>query len=322
MMVSVGKSPDIDKKIIMALQNRQTLSLKDLAIPGIAHRSLLRRIRRMKTQGHIRRWTVLINPFALGLSEIVFFLAKTNPREPELLQRIQDKFNDDLFGLYGITGEFSLLGRFAYKARRDFLEKLRDIDKLMADTRLQRYEVWEGLDVFKEYGYRREIPGTLSENAKKVLAAIFKLGSVTELPPTTVELARETSLSQPTISRLIRSMQRKRIILGFSVASTSEVTSQTDLRLFLQLKVSPGVLNEVVSHLVSLPEVLSLYRTGHSYPLLAEFRVESVRSYNLLLQSIYASQKGLVDTETMLVLEQIVHRPYMPLFEDNAGKHG
>ncbi|MFX0116611.1 MAG: Lrp/AsnC ligand binding domain-containing protein [Candidatus Hodarchaeota archaeon] len=308
MMVSVGKGSDINRKIIIALQNRQTLSLKDLTIPGITHRSLLRRIRRMKKQGQIGRWTILVNPFALGLSEVVFFLAKTNPREPELLQRIQNKFTEDLFGLYGITGEFSLLGRFAYKERRDFLGKLRDIDKLMADTRLQKYEVWEGLDVFKEYGYRREIPATLSENSKKVLAAAFKLGSVTELPPTTVELARETNLSQPTISRLIRSMQRKRIILGFSVDSSLDFAPQTDLRLFLQLKVSPGVLNEVVSHLISLPEVISLYRTGHSYPLLAELRVESVASYNSLLQSIYASQEGLVDTETMFVLEQIVHR--------------
>lgn len=309
-MCSMNRGSKITLKIIHHLQSRQTLSLKNITIPGISHRSLFRHIRAMRSRGLIRQWTVLINPFALGLSEVVFFLAKTNPREPELLRRIQDEFFQDLFGLYGITGEFSLLGRFAYKSRRDFLDKLRKFDSLMANTRLQRYEVWEGLDVFKEYGFPRESPGILSTNAKRVLRAIRKLGSTSELPPTTIDLARETGLSQPTISRLIRSMQNNRIILGFSVEASDFFAPLTEMRFFLQLKASPGKLSEVASYLASLSEVMSLYRTGHSYPLLAEIKVESVASYNSLLQSIYASQEGLTDTESMLVLEQIVHHPH------------
>ncbi|MHA2233354.1 MAG: hypothetical protein ACXAB4_12800, partial [Candidatus Hodarchaeales archaeon] len=192
-----SKSSKIDRKIVLALENRQSLSLKDFIVPGMSHRSLFRQIRRLKREGKIRRWTVLVNPSALGLSEVVFLLAKTNPREPKLLEEIKKEFTEELYGLYGITGEFSLFGRFAYKSRRDFLEKLRDFDNLMAGTRLQRYEVWEGLDVFKEYGFPRETCGIISDNSKKVLAAIFKLGSGTDLPPTTIDLARETGLSQP-----------------------------------------------------------------------------------------------------------------------------
>ncbi|MHA2499233.1 MAG: Lrp/AsnC ligand binding domain-containing protein [Candidatus Hodarchaeales archaeon] len=310
-MCPMNKGSKITQKIIQRLQSRQTLSLKNTAIPGLSHRSLSRHIRAMRSRGLIRQWTVIINPFALGLSEVVFFLAKTNPREPELLQRIQDEFSQDLFGLYGITGEFSLLGRFAYKSRRNFLDQLRKFDTLMANTRLQRYEVWEGLDVFKEYGFPREEPGILSANAKRVLQAMRKLGATSELPPTTTEVAREIDLSQPTISRLIRSMQNNRVILGFSVEASGYFAPQSEMRFFLQLKASPGKLSEVVSYLASLSEVMSLYRTGHSYPLLAEIKVESVTAYNSLLQSIYAAQEGLTDTETMLVLEQIVHHPYL-----------
>jgi DNA-binding Lrp family transcriptional regulator len=106
-------------------------------------------------------------------------------------------------------------------------------------------------------------------------------------------------------------MQNNRVILGFSVETSGYFAPQSEMGFFLQLKASPGKLSEVVSYLASLSEVMSLYRTGHSYPLLAEIKVESVTAYNSLLQSIYAAQEGLTDTETMLVLEQIVHHPYL-----------
>lgn len=313
-MTPKGSDLDIDQKIIRAIEHRNTLSLRELSVPGVPHRSFIRRIRRMREQRKIRRWTVLVNPISVRLSDVVFFLAKTNPREPELLQRIQEEFVEELMGLYGITGEFSLLGRFVYKSRQDFLEKLRDFDTLMAGTRLQQYEVLEGLDNFKEYGLPRERPGRLSPNSRKVLSAIVKMGRRTELPPTTVDLANETGLSQPTVSRLLRLMKDRRAILGFSVDAELCPTSQDEMRFFLRLKVSPGQLVEVVSHLISLPEVVSLYRTGHSYPLLAEIVVEGVPAYNKLLNSIYNCQTELIDTETMLVLDQIVHRSYADHF--------
>jgi DNA-binding Lrp family transcriptional regulator len=118
---------DADRRVLDALRGNARASLKEIATAtGLRPTTVFNRIRRMMDDGVIERFTVRVNPSAVGEDFIVFVLVSGVP----------ERFADDwlvksrhVAEAYGVTGEYDLLLklRFADKAEfNDFILEFRE----------------------------------------------------------------------------------------------------------------------------------------------------------------------------------------------------
>jgi DNA-binding Lrp family transcriptional regulator len=118
---------DADRRVLEALRGNARASLKEIAsATGLRPTTVFNRIRRMMDEGVIERFTVRVNPTAVGEDFVVFVLVSGLP----------ERFADDwlvksrsVAEAYGVTGEYDLLLklRFADKAQfNDFILEFRE----------------------------------------------------------------------------------------------------------------------------------------------------------------------------------------------------
>lgn len=111
---------DSDRRVLEQLRTNARASLKEIAQrTGLRPSTVFNRIRRMTDAGVIERFTVRVNPQAVGEDFVVFVLVSGLP----------EKFADDwllrnrhVAEAFGVTGEYDLLLKLRFAGKREFNE--------------------------------------------------------------------------------------------------------------------------------------------------------------------------------------------------------
>ena len=147
-------SLELTEQILHRLSKMRSSSLRGVAADlGFSSTWFRRRVEKMRSQGVIVAWTLVLNPWSLQ-QRLFFFLLKTNPTEPRVVAELLDNYpSDSLSVLEGITGDFSLIGRFHFPSATSFLHSLDHLYELIGETGFQKYQMLEVINIYKENGF-------------------------------------------------------------------------------------------------------------------------------------------------------------------------
>ena len=107
---------DRDKKIIEILRMDSRLPIREIAKKTLMRSSTVyQRIKRLKEDAIIEKFTIKVNDTKIGEDFIVFMLVKTKPTvQLELLN------NSHVKEAFGVTGEYDLLLKLKFKGVSEF----------------------------------------------------------------------------------------------------------------------------------------------------------------------------------------------------------
>ena len=296
------KSIELIDLILHALSIRQRSSLRGIAAEiGLSSTWLRKQILKMKKNGLIKSWKVVLNPLS-HQRRIFFLLLKTNPNEPRVVNELLSNYDQNsLSTLEGITGEFSLICRFHFPNATEFLDSLDHIYELIGETGFQKYQMIEVIKVHKEQGLRvPELKKQLKSDELKLLLAIQKLGETFELPPSTYKIAEKLSDNQPTIYRKLKKWENENFILGYSINTPYWHTKY--IHTYIQVKAPLGKYNSIITFCLQDKRVINVYRTNQEYSLLIKSRHLNLTDLNNFLKILY-QRAEIEDTLTRIVLD-------------------
>lgn len=111
---------DSDRRLLDALRADGRASLKQLASKtGLRPTTVYNRMRKLATNGVIERYTIRVNPEAVGESFVAFVLVSGLP------ERFTDDWllrNRHVAEVYGVTGEYDLLLKLRFRGKAEFNE--------------------------------------------------------------------------------------------------------------------------------------------------------------------------------------------------------
>src|SRR3990170_210924 len=307
-----------DSLILEMLQRDSRTSLTEIGRKaGLSRFAVRDRVEKLFQDGVILTPAITVNPLLVGFSRTVFFEFKTNPHEPWLAKQLEENPSCDL--LDGITGEYSLFGRFRFTDDEHFNRVLKRVDVAMGKTYFTKYRVVNAIKVFKEAGVTFKAEERerleLDEVDYKILEILLNQTEYVKapLPLSTVELSRlllsfGIEISQPAVFNRLSRLKKKGAILRHTVrVDYSRLGLHS--KFIVRVKANPNVYDVVAQEvLTSMVEISDLYRTGEEYGLLAVLRVRDVSEYNSFLLKLYDS-KDILDTYTTLVLEERKNSP-------------
>ena len=301
-----------DLSILEILQRDSKISLTNVGKEsGLSRFAVKDRIERLFRDRVVLGPTIVVNPFLVGLNRTVFFEFKTNPHEPWLAVLLEKIKSCDL--LDGITGEYSLFGRFRVSDDEHFGRVLKRIDEAMSRSFFKKYRVVNVIRVFKEAGvtFRKVVESfSLDATDLKILEILLNQAEYVKSPRplSTVGLSKllrnfGIRISQPSVFKRLMGLENNGVILGHTVkVDPAKLGGKT--KLILRIKVNPNSYDAVAQDfLAPMNEITDLYRTGEDYGLLALTRVRDVSQYNSFLLRLYDSE-DIIDTYTTLVLEE------------------
>jgi len=306
-----------DLSILEVLQGDSRASLTDIGRGlGLSRFAVKDRIEKLFKDRLILGPTVIINPSGVGFKRTVFFEFKTNPHEPWLAEFLEEIKECDM--LNGITGEYSLLGRFRIADEEHFGRILRRIDEVMTKSFFKKYRVVNAINTFKESGVpfeRKAAPLTLGDIDLMILRILLNQTRYVKTPQplSTTQISRllrdlGVKISQPSVFKRLKRLKDQGVILRHTILVNQEKVG-FKTKLVVRIKVNPASYDDVARNfLVPMDEITDLYRTGEDYGLLAIVRVKGVSEYNAFLLGLYAS-KDIIDTHTTLVLEERKNHP-------------
>lgn len=306
---------EYDSLILKEFLKDYRKSFTDLSkITGLSRFAVKNRIRKLFEEGFIVGSTVVLRPFLVGLKRTVFFEFKTNPHEPWLAEMLEKMESCDI--LDGITGEYSLFGRFRMFDDAHFSRVLRMVDEAMSKSFFKKYRVVDAIRIYKEAGVpftfkeERRSPPSLDEVDLKILDLLLHQVEYVRSSRllSTMELSRllrrfGMQISQPTVFKRLKRLEEKGVILRYTLMVNWSKLG-LDAKFIVRIKVNPNAYGDVARNfLAPMNEITDLYRTGEDYGLLALLRVRDVSAYNSFLLKLYLS-KEIIDTYTTLVLEE------------------
>lgn len=306
----MGPIDDVDLKILEYYKKDHRIRASELSsLLGISRGTLRSRLRKLIAQEILRGFVSIVDPRGLGFNVTAFFFLKTNPLEPWLLERIRALPNCDFVA--GITGNFSLLCRFRFQHEQAFGNVMYNVDSLMARSGSRTYRVIRMVDIFKENGVIVE--GTpkcmIAEKDLPLLERLVyqKCSESRYTPLSSLQLASEVELSQPTVYKRLKRLETDQILLGFSIDVNWAHLNGDWIGFVVQIKVAFDTISEVARLLAQFPEVHSLYRTTEEYLLLGFIWVQNVRDFNKFLLKCYEIP-GVEDTHSVLMLDVPLER--------------
>lgn len=308
---------DYDLLILKTLIEESRISLTDISKKaGLSRFAVKNRVEKLFNDRIIVGSTVILNPSLVGFKRTVFFEFKTNPHEPWLAKLLEKTNACDL--LYGITGEYSLFGRFRMTDDEHFSRVLKKIDDAMAKSFFKKYRVVNAIRIFKEAGvaFKTEETGLkLDQIDLRILEILLNQAEFVKapLPVTTVQLSQllhkfEVKISQPTVFQRLTKLEKKGVIVKNTVrVDWARLGSKT--KVLVRIKANPNMYDVVArDFLAPMNEITDLYRTGEEYGLLAIVRVHDASEYNAFLLKLYDS-RDVIDTYTTLVLDERKNSP-------------
>ena len=310
-----------DSSILEILQKDSKVSLATAGeMLGLSRFAVKARLDKLFRNQVILGSTIVVNPFLMGIERTVFFELKTNPHEPWLAGLLEEMRSCDI--LNGITGEYSLLGRFKITSDEHFGQILKRIDEAMSKSFFKKYHLVNVIHTFKESGvpFDKETETLKLDNTDlKILEILLnqRKYAKTSRPLSTTQISRllrnlGINISQPAVSKRLMQLEKRGVILKHTIM-VNPMKLGTKIKLIVRIKVHPASYDHVArDFLAPMNEISDLYRTGEDYGLLAIAMVKDVSQYNSLLLKLYTS-KDIIDTYTVLVLEERKPRP--PLIE-------
>jgi len=311
-----------DLSLLEMLQKNGRMSLTSVGkMLGLSRFAVKARIEKLFRNQVILGSTIVVNPSLVGLRRTVFLELKTNPHEPWLAELLGEMRSCDI--LDGITGEYSLLGRYRIISDEHFGQVLKRIDEAMSKSFFKKYHVVNVIHTFKESGVafeRRERTLNLDNIDLEILKMLLNQTKYvkTPRPLSTTQISRllrslGINISQPAVFKRLMRLESGGVILRYAII-VDPVKLDIKTKLIVRIKVYPASYDTVARNfLASINQITDLYRTGEDYGLLAIARVKDVLQYNSLLLKLYAS-KDIIDTHTVLVLEERKKSP-LPLIE-------
>jgi len=191
-------SKEILHDIFILISNRSNNSLRGLATELNISTSQFRRIiNYLQTEKLIKSWNMVINPNIFPKMKILLFFLKTNPNEPEVVNKLLENYNDQaLSQLEGIAGNYSLVAQFHYVDTSHFLDSLEFLYSLAGKTGFQKYQLIEVIDVLKISGFcSSKITRSLRSGEHDKLQKIRTLTSGAKLPLTSYQIAQQLGIS-------------------------------------------------------------------------------------------------------------------------------
>ncbi len=122
-------------------------------------------------------------------------------------------------------------------------------------------------------------------------------------------IAQELDVSDATIRKRVKKMQRDGIIRAFNVMVDYNKMGQF-IKAFIGLKINPVFLNDIVAALANHPDVKVMYRTTGSWDLFIEVIYKDMRELNWFLEKKLVID-GIVDLEVNIVIGPYKRCPCM-----------
>jgi len=295
------------EQILFGLSKRKNPSLRGVAEEiGVSSSWLRKQTQRMRKEGIIKSWRLILNPRSLQ-QQIFFFLLKTNPNEPEVITKLlkisELKTDSELSALEGITGDYSLIGRFHSPNASKFLDSLDHLYELVGKTGFQKFQLIEVIKAYKEHGLPCPEPSRFFQSQDgeyKKIKRIQKIGEASELPLSSYQIAKKLGVSQPAIYRQLKKWKDEKVIIGYSLCSP--FWQNNFLHTYVHVKAPLGKYRSVIDYCLKNDQVLYVYRTNQEYSLLLKTRHSTLSELNNLLKNLYKHAE-VEDTLTRLVLE-------------------
>ncbi|MFW9853828.1 MAG: hypothetical protein ACFFFG_02115 [Candidatus Thorarchaeota archaeon] len=300
------ESTSIVEPLLRSLSQRRNPSLRGLTAElGYSSSWIRKQIKKLRQEGVITAWQFVLHPSAsLQQRRILFFLLKTNPNEPQIVEELLRKYTTEkLSSLEGVTGEYSIMGRFHFPSGAEFLASLDHLYQLIGGSGFQKYELLEVISVQKEWGFIvPESSISIKRAEYKVLQTIQELGKIQQFPPSTYDIAKKLGKHQPSIYRQLKRWKRGNVILGYSVRTT--YWQEHYIHAYIQIKAPLGRYQVAIDFCHQDTHVVDCFRTNHEYSLLIKTRHSTLTDLNDFLKALYKNTE-VTDTITHIILDEL-----------------
>ncbi len=130
-----GTLDDVDKKILAILQRNSRTPLREISKEvGLAESTVYERIKRLKEKGVIKKFTVILEPTALGFNILGIILLKCKAGMYSSVAKELSAY-DKIVEVYETTGNYDMLVKIRTKSSEelnDFLDKIGSISGVEA----------------------------------------------------------------------------------------------------------------------------------------------------------------------------------------------
>jgi DNA-binding Lrp family transcriptional regulator len=276
----------------------------DLSRPTL--QNYLEDLRRKKV---INNFTININPNIQPNLKHVIMEIKTNPKEPELVQKLSEI--PQLQMLDGIFGEFSLNAMFKFENSAEFNEQLNLVDTIMSQSYFKKYQIIDTIKVYKTNGVKLSEIDMVSYELDDLDYEILKIlqYSQEEKLISTYDIKNllkdknKISVSQSTIYNRIKKMEESGIILNYSLNFNPRKLGFLG-KFIIRIKPNdPSKYDEIALDLEKKKELTHLYRIGSQFGLFGIVRVKQIQDYAGFLQELYNTNE-VEDTFSNFVLDE------------------
>jgi len=114
------------------------------------------------------------------------------------------------------------------------------------------------------------------------------------------QLAKELTVSRATVQHRIDRLVDQRVLLGFTVRTTSEAAAHR-VRATMMISVDGDRSDAIIKALRGYPEVRALHTTNGRWDIVAEIGTDTLETFDAALRSI-RTIKGIANSETSLLL--------------------
>ncbi|MBD3212277.1 MAG: HTH domain-containing protein [Candidatus Lokiarchaeota archaeon] len=263
----------------------------------------------LKREKVINNFSININPNIQPNLKHVIMEIKTNPKEPELVQKLSEI--PQLQMLDGIFGEFSLNAMFKFKNSAEFNEQLNLVDTIMAQSFFKKYQIIDTIKVYKTNGVKLSEINMVSYELDDLDYEILKIlqYSQEEKLISTYDIKNilkendKISVSQSTIYNRIKKMEESGIILNYSINFNPRKLGFLGKFIIRIKPIDPSQYDEIALDLERKKEITHLYRIGSQFGLFGIVRVKQIQDYAGFLQELYNTNE-VEDTFSNFVLDE------------------
>jgi DNA-binding Lrp family transcriptional regulator len=307
--------------LIKSFNNKSKYVMTKLTqVLGYTRQTIKNRFDDLKTEKIISNFTININPNILPINlKYVLLEIKTNPKEPELLERLLQI--SQLKILDGILGEYSLFALLIFQSSEEYYQVLSVIDKVMAQSYFKKYHIIETIKVFKTNGIElndNQIdPNFEIDNIDYIILKILQENQNLK-PISTYEIKdiinnkyreflskmNRQEISQSTIHNRIKKLEKKNVILNYALNFCPKKIGFKGKYLVRIKPRDPSKYNEIALKLEKSSYITDLFRIGEQHGLFAIVRVKKVEDYAEFIKNLYQSGE-IEDTFTSFVLDEL-----------------
>jgi DNA-binding Lrp family transcriptional regulator len=267
-----------------------------------------RAIKRLVHNKVLQAYVTVFDPAQVYAERSTMLLIKTNPRELDVSQGLLEM--PELESLDGISGEHSLLGLFRLRGVGGFEAFLDEVDKVVAKSGAEKYQLVQVLTTYKTHGFaiekKKVRPPPVSSKDWELMKTIYRHAPSEERPfplsQSEVGKKMKPFLSQPAVSKAMKRLETRGAIAGYSVDFGFKHIG-LPIKFFLQIKSKPGAIAQTAHKISKMSAVWDLHRTSEDPSLFATIRTRTVDDYNRFLRNLYENV-DIIDTQSQISLEE------------------